>query len=194
MADSSKADFWDERYRDRVMPWDAGRAPADLRSFLRTVAPGARVLVPGCGSAYEVYHLAKNGFDVLAVDFSAQAVALARRNLGRFADAVRVADFFDFDSGAKPFDLIYERAFLCALPRKLWPAYASRCAELLAPGGLLAGFFFYDSSPKGPPFGTSPEELHGLLDPLFELLEDRRATESLPVFGDGEHWQVWRRL
>jgi SAM-dependent methyltransferase len=194
MADSSKPDFWEQRYRDRVMPWDAGRVPADLRGFLRAVAPGARVLVPGCGSAYEVYYLAENGFQVLAVDFSVQAVELARRNLGCFADLVQLADFFDFDSGSRPFDLIYERAFLCALPRTLWSAYASRCAELLAPGGLLAGFYFYGSDPQGPPFGTSPQELHGLLDPHFEQIEDRHATESLPVFGGGERWQAWRRL
>ncbi len=193
MADSSGPEFWDQRYRDGVTPWDSGGVPADLRAFLRGVAPGARVLVPGCGSAHEVYYLAENGFDVLAVDFSAAAVEQARRNLGCFADRVRLADFFDFDPGTRPIDLIYERAFLCALPRKLWTRYADRCAQLLAPGSLLAGFYFYGSDPKGPPFGTSPQELHALLDPGFEPLEDRRAAESLPVFGDGERWQVWRR-
>ena len=194
MADSSAPEFWDQRYRDGVTPWDFGRVPADLRAFLTGVAPGARVLVPGCGSAHEVYYLAENGFDVLAVDFSAAAVEQARHNLGCFADRVDLADFFAFDPGARPIDLIYERAFLCALPRKLWAPYAARCAALLAPGALLAGFYFYGSEPKGPPFGTSPEELHGLLDPCFEQLEDRPAVESLPVFGGGERWQVWRRL
>lgn len=194
MTDSSGPEFWDQRYRDGVTPWDFGRVPADLRIFLTGVAPGGRVLVPGCGFAHEVYYLAENGFDVLAVDFSGAAVEQARRNLGCFAGHVRLADFFDFDPGPRPIDLIYERAFLCALPRKLWTHYAERCAQLLPPGSLLAGFYFYGSNPKGPPFGTSPQELHGILDPGFEQLEDRPAVESLPVFGGGERWQVWRRL
>jgi hypothetical protein len=60
-------------------------------------------------------------------------------------------------------------------------------------GGLLAGFFFYPSNPKGPPFGTSPEELHALLDRRFELREDHTAAQSLLVFAGGERWQVWER-
>ena len=79
-------------------------------------------------------------------------------------------------ASGKPFDVIYERAFLCALPRTLWARYAQRCAQLLQPGRQLAGFYFYGSDPKGPPFGTSPQELHGLLDPFFEQIEDRPAV------------------
>jgi hypothetical protein len=194
MADSSKPDFWDQRYRDGVTPWEFGRVPVDLRVFLTGVAEGARILVPGCGSAHEVYYLAEHGFDVLAIDFSAAAVEIARSNLGCHAERVRIADFLEFDYGGQPFDLVYERAFLCALPRKMWGRYATRCAQLLHPGGLLAGFYFYGSNPKGPPFGTDPKELHTLLDPLFEQTADRPAAESLAVFGGGERWQVWRRL
>jgi SAM-dependent methyltransferase len=193
VADSSRPDFWDERYRNGVTPWDFGRVPADLRTYLPQLGPGARVLVPGCGSAHEVYYLAENGIDVLAVDFSAAAVEAARRNLGCFSELVQMADVFEFDAGGKPFDVLYERAFLCALPRKLWPRYGPSCAQLLRPGGHLAGFFFYGTDPKGPPFGTSPGELHALLDPFFEQIEDRPAVESLAVFGGGERWQVWRR-
>ena len=42
---------------------------------------------------------------------------------------------------------------LCALPRAMWPRVAARWAELLPPGGRLAGFFFFDDVAKGPPFG-----------------------------------------
>jgi SAM-dependent methyltransferase len=191
--DSSLPEFWDTRYRDHVMPWDAGGVPADLRAFAATLPDKAHVLVPGCGSAHEVRYLAETGADVLAIDFSLQAVELGKKKAGPFADRVRLADFFQFDPGAKPFDVVYERAFLCALPRKLWARYAARMAELLGPGKQLAGFFFYSDNPRGPPFGTSPEELHGLLDSAFDLVEDRSAAESLAVFEGGERWQVWRR-
>ncbi|MCC7546219.1 MAG: methyltransferase domain-containing protein [Burkholderiales bacterium] len=174
------------------MPWDAGGVPEALRRYACELPPGARILVPGCGSAYELYHLLENGFDALAIDFSPPAVARAQASMGRFADRVIEADFFVFEQGA-PFDVMYERAFLCALPRKTWAAYARRTAQLLAPGGAIAGFFFFDDNPKGPPFGTSEQELHALLDPLFEREQDEPVSDSIPVFKGKERWQVWRR-
>ncbi|HVY05394.1 MAG TPA: methyltransferase domain-containing protein [Burkholderiales bacterium] len=190
--DSSKPDFWETRYRDRVMPWDAGGVPASLREFAPTLTAGARILIPGCGSAYEAAWLADAGFDVLAIDFSAAAVEAARQVLGRHAGRVREADFFTFDPG-EPFDVIYERAFLCALPRKMWPGYAPRCARLLRPGGCIAGFYFFADTPKGPPFGTSQTELDTLLLPGFKCCDDRPVADSIEVFRDRERWQVWKK-
>jgi SAM-dependent methyltransferase len=191
--DSGLPEFWNTRYRDHVTPWDAGKVPADLRQLVQTLPPRTRVLVPGCGSGHEVVFLAGAGMDVLAIDFSPDAIAIAQQHAGALADRIRLADFFTFDAGAASFDLIYERAFLCALPRKLWARYAERMGDLLAQQRRLAGFFFYGDNPKGPPFGTSPQELHDLLDARFEQIEDRPATEQLPVFQGGERWQVWRR-
>ena len=190
--DSSKSDFWESRYCDHVTPWDAGKVPTALQEYLPKIRKGARVLIPGCGSAYEAGYLAENGFDVLAIDFSPAAVDLAKRNLPRFGNVVRIADFFDFASG-KPYDVVYERAFLCALPPQMWPQYAPRTAQLLRSNGELAGFFFFKQTEKGPPFGTTAEELHALLDPHFELVEDKAVTDSIPVFQGSERWQVWRK-
>lgn len=191
--DSSQPEFWDTRYRDHVTPWDAGGVPTDLRAFAQTLPAKSRVLIPGCGSGHEVIFLAQIGLNVLAIDFSPQAIEAAKQHVAHLADRVQLADFFAFDPGSNAFDVIYERAFLCALPRKLWSRYGERMAELLPPQKQLAGFFFYGDNPRGPPFATSPVELHGLLDAAFELVEDRPATESLPVFQGGERWQVWRR-
>jgi len=190
--DSSKSDFWESRYRDHLTPWDAGKVPAALQTYLAKMPRGARVLIPGCGSAYEAGYLAEHGFDVLAIDFSPAAVGLAKKNLSRFGDIVRLADFFEFDYGT-PYDVIYERAFLCSLPPRMWPQYAPRTAQLLRTGGELAGFFFFKATEKGPPFGTTPEALHALLDPCFELVENEAVTDSILVFQDAERWQVWRR-
>lgn len=190
--DSSKSDFWESRYRDHVTPWDAGKVPVALREYLSSVRKGARVLIPGCGSAYEAGYVAEHGFDVLAIDFSPAAVELAKKNLSRFGDVVRLADFFEFDCG-KPYEVVYERAFLCALPPRMWPQYPLRTAQILRPKGELAGFFFFKETEKGPPFGTTPEVLHALLDPYFDLVEDKTVTDSIPVFQGAERWQVWRR-
>jgi SAM-dependent methyltransferase len=149
--------------------------------------------VPGCGSGYEVRYFAEQGHDVLGIDFAAAAVERARGTLGRFADRVRQADFFALDE--PPFDLVYERTFLCALPRRLWPQWAARIPLLVRPGGVLAGFFFFDDNERGPPFGIAQARLHELLDASFELGEDQPipAAASVPVLAGKERWQVWKR-
>ena len=190
--DSSKPEFWESRYRDNVIPWDAGKVPASLQEYARNLLPGARVLIPGCGSAYEAAFLADKGFDVLAIDFSSAAVDAAQKTLIGFGDIVRLADFFEFDFG-KPFDVIYERAFLCALPAKMWKTYAARCAQMLKPGGVIAGFFFFADTPKGPPFGTSQLELDALLKPQFDRIEDQPVADSIEIFAGKERWMVWRK-
>jgi SAM-dependent methyltransferase len=189
--DSSRPEFWETRYRDRVTPWDAGEVPQALRDHVGQLPPGTRVLIPGCGSAYEAGWLADQGCDVLAIDFSPAAVSQARQVLGPRAGLVREADFFDFECGAA-FDVIYERAFLCALPPRVWSRYPGRCAQLLRPGGVIAGFFFFAETPRGPPFGTTPDALDSLLTPNFQKIADEPVTGSIEVFRGKERWQVWQ--
>lgn len=189
-------DFWEKRYREGTTPWNAGGVPRALQDFVdawpgRSETP-PRVLVPGCGHAWEARHLCQCGWDVLAIDFSPAAIDHARPLMGPFAARLMLADFFAF-APAQPFDLIYERAFLCALPRRLWPDYAARCAGLLRPGGLLAGLFYFGSEPKGPPFMIEPATLDDLLAPHFARIDDRPVHDSLPLFQGRERWQVWRR-
>ena len=191
--DSSKPDFWDTRFRQNVTPWDAGRVPAALQRFLARHTGRGRVLVPGCGTGYEVRELAHAGFDVTAIDFSEAALEAARRELGPLAHLVCLADFFGFECDTPSFDAIYERAFLCALPRRVWTDWANRAAQLLRPGGLLFGLFFFDDNIKGPPFGIAAEQLEALLVPEFERLEDEPVEDSIPAFAGRERWQVWRR-
>ena len=80
------------------------------------------------------------------------------------------------------------------MPPRMWQQVAARWAALLPPGGLLAGFFYFGESPKGPPFGIARGDLEALLAPHFELVEEGPVIDSLPVFGDRERWMIWRRL
>jgi len=175
------------------MPWDTGGVPRRLDRYLRlNRLPGGRALVPGCGSGYEAARLADAGMQVLAIDFSPAAVDRARRITSGSGARILLADFFDFEQGT--FDLIYERAFMCALPPGLRRAWADRCGDLLNNGGRLAGFFFTDPTvTDGPPFGISRRELDELMGAGFQLKEDRPTAGTRPVFAGRERWQVWER-
>jgi len=191
--DSSRPDFWDTRYRDGTTPWDAGGVPPRLLAWLENERSPMRVLVPGCGSGYEVKRFAEHGDDVIGIDFSDAAIDAARRTLGRLAPRVSKADFFTFSAPA--FDVVYERTFMCALPPRERQRWAQRVAQLVRGGGLLAGFFFLADKDRGPPFGIAARDLHTLLDANFSLIEDEAvpAEQSVPVLAGHERWQVWKR-
>jgi SAM-dependent methyltransferase len=188
----TQADFWDERFASRFTPWDRAGVPERLRQFAARQQRPLNTLIPGCGSAYELAHLSELGWPVSAIDISPVAVDAARTAFPRWAGRIDVADFFTWTPAA-PLDLIYERAFLCALPRELWAAIVQRWADLLAPGALLAGYFYFDPHPKGPPFGADPEALRQMLSAHFTLLEDEPVSDSVPVFQGKERWQLWQR-
>lgn len=195
--DAARAEFWDERYAAGFTPWDLGRAPTGLAEWAAGQPRGARVLIPGCGRAYEAAVLARAGLAVTAIDIAPQAVAAARTVLGEEPGvALLQADFFVPLAG-EPFDLIYERAFVCALPPRLWAGWAARCAELVAPGGRLVGYFLIDegvdpATRRGPPFTMRRRELEVLLDPHFALEEAHPAPDELAVLR-GQLWMTWMR-
>ena len=184
--------FWDERFEQGFTPWDRGGVPQGLRDFVARAPEPLATLVPGCGSGYELAFLCEAGWDAVAIDFSPAAVETAKAAVGPWAGRVVEADFFAY-APPRPLELVYEQAFLCAMPPALWPRVAARWAELLPAGGLLAGFFFFGESPKGPPFGIARAALDALLLPHFECIEDAEVLDSLPVFAGKERWMVWRR-
>jgi hypothetical protein len=190
--DSTKPDFWEQRYLSGRTPWDFQGVPPALVDFLRRSPGIGSVLLPGCGTGYEVKAFHESGWRPLAIDFSPAAVHRAREVLGLLAPAVKEADFFD-DSLDGPFDLIYERTFLCSLPPERWAAYAERAVQLLRPGGALTGIFYYGVDPEGPPFPIREDEAR-VLFAAFELVEDHAipADRSLPLFAGYERWQTWR--
>jgi hypothetical protein len=184
--------FWDERFERGFTPWERGRVPDALRRFVADSERALRTLIPGGGSARELVYLLDAGWDATAIDFSPAAVMRAQAEAGKWGDHIVEADFFTYVPPAAP-DLIYEQAFLCAVPRASRPAVAGRWAGLLPQGGLLAGFFFFGDQPKGPPFGISREELDRLLLPHFECVEDQAVDDSIPIFAGKERWLAWRR-
>jgi SAM-dependent methyltransferase len=191
--DPADPDFWDLRYEARFAPWDAEKVPAQLAAFVACAARPRSVLVPGCGASRDVRFLADSGWDVLGIDFSHEAIATARAQLGAHVNRVRYGDVFAPIAEA-PFEVVYERAFLCALPRRLWTRWGERVAELVEPGGTLAGYFYFDKGDRGPPFALHAQaDLDALLVPAFERVEDAPVGDSIDVFRGKERWQLWLR-
>jgi len=194
-SDSNHPDFWSVRYAAGKTPWDFGGVPAALKSFLERSSVSGRVLIPGCGSGYEVQAFHAAGYDVSAIDFSPAAVEQAKRVLGSLAERVILGDFFTHDFGLQLFDLVYERTFLCSMTPSRWPEYVNRMADLLAQGGRLIGVFLYgETRSSGPPFPITDVEAKQLFQRRFKLERNEPMTDSLPLFRDMERWQEWRKI
>lgn len=190
--DPATSDFWDARYATAKTPWDYRGVPEQTKAYLSRTSP-ARVLIPGCGSGYEVAAFSAAGWSVTAIDFSPVALERARRFLGADAENLVFGDFFLHEFQENVFDVIYERAFLCALPPRRWQDYVSRMSQLLRPGGKLAGFFLYGEEHEPPPYPMSEAQAAALFDGSFARTNDQPATGSLPFFAGRERWQEWTR-
>jgi Thiopurine S-methyltransferase (TPMT) len=191
---ASKRSFWDERYAAEKMPWDFHGIPEKTCDYIAHTPPG-HVLIPGCGSAYEVAAFHDAGWSVTAIDYSPVAFHRARQLLGPLGDLIKLGDFFHHSFKESSFDLVYERAFLCTLPLEKWSDYSSRMHQLIRPGGRLFGFFLYgdeSGSPSHPhPHPLTEQRAMKLFGPNFLLTLDEPIPDSLPIFAGKEHLQEW---
>jgi SAM-dependent methyltransferase len=194
--DSFRTQFWVKRWEREKLPWDLGHVPPDLTKFLtHTETSHPRVLIPGCGSGYEVRAFHQAGYDVEAIDFSGPAVVHAREVLGPLGERVIQGNFFKHDFAGKRYGLIYERGFLCSFAPEHWPEYAARMAGLLLPGGRLVGLFLYGQEPEPPPFPLTDETAAALLGKSFRLIKsEEAAVDTVPVYRGLERWQEWEKI
>lgn len=190
--------FWDQRFQEGNTPWDRGAANPQLDAWLASGAlKPCRILVPGCGAGYEVVALARAGFDVTALDYSPEAIALTRENLYRagLVAALVEADALDWHP-ARPFEAIYEQTCLCALYPDHWRAYSDQLHRWLKPGGKLHALFVQYLRPgasegtiSGPPYHCDinamrallPEPLWSWTKPPYPKTSHPRGLEELAV-------------
>jgi SAM-dependent methyltransferase len=154
-------EFWEERFATGNMPWDRGASSPQLAAWLRSgVLKPCRILVPGCGSGYEVVDLALAGFEVTGLDYADEAIARTHRNLKKAGvDATLIqADVLAWEPD-RAFDAVYEQTCLCALYPDQWREYADRLHRWLVPGGRLFALFMQwlregaaEGSIQGPPY------------------------------------------
>ena len=169
--------FWDKRFIEGNTPWDRGAANPQLGIWLLVGAlKPCRILVPGCGSGYEVAVLAQQGFDVTALDYSPEAIARTRQ---RLAEEGLNATVVEADALAwqpeKPFDAIYEQTCLCALYPDQWRDYADQLHRWLVPSGQLFALFVQfprpgaaDGAIEGPPYHCDINAMRALFpEPLW---------------------------
>jgi len=178
---------WDARYATADIPWDMGKVSPPLVRFREAglLPAGRRVLVPGCGSGYEVAFLADAGYEAVGVDFSAQAIEVARRLVGsRSGSSAIVADMLSNQVEVLgEFDWAFDQTFFCAIEPCRRGEYGRSMQRLIRPGGEVWALSFRVTSPGGPPFDSTADEYVSILANVgFETVEVRALdSESHPA-------------
>jgi len=134
-----KSEFWQERFEKNEIGWDRGEPSPQLLDWLDSGAlQSCRIAVPGCGTGWEVAELARRGFDVTGIDYTAAAVEKTRALLaaqGLKAEVIQ-ADVLSYQP-SNPFDAVYEQTCLCAIHPEHWIEYSSQLHRWLRPEGSL---------------------------------------------------------
>ena len=182
-------DFWNNRYVGKQIGWDLGAPSTPLKEFIDTLEDkSTRILIPGCGNAYEAEYLHQQGFDnVFVIDIAPLALEGFKERAPHFPqDHLFCGDFFEHEG---EYDLILEQTFFCALNPQLRSAYAMKMNELLSEKGKLAGVMFsFELTEKGPPFGGSAEEYKVYFEDYFEIKSLTPCLNSIKPRLGSELW------
>ena len=173
-------DYWQNRYLENQTGWDLGAVSPPLKTYFDQLNQlEMKVLIPGCGKAYEAEYLHRKGFkNVFVADIAQAPILEFKQRVPDFSpEHLLIQDFFKLNYS---FDLIIEQTFFCAFDPVLRPAYAKKCAELLKAGGKLVGLLFNtEFTQPGPPFGGSEEEYRTYFEPYFHFRTFETATNSV---------------
>ena len=172
--------YWNQRYLDFKTGWDIGCISFPLQAYFDQLSnKDLRILIAGCGNAYEAEYLHKNDFvNTYILDFSNTAINNFKKRVNTFPDEnIFELNFFDLNQS---FDIVIEQTFFCALDIKYRKAYALKMYDLLSSNGKLVGLFFDDVfNNDAPPFGAPKELYLNLLAPYFNILTFEKCYNSI---------------
>ena len=190
---------WIDRWESGRTGWHEEGGNAGLKSHWPAGLAGTRVLVPLCGKSPDLMWLARRGHEVVGVELAEKAVVgfftdqgldyrseqglhLDRYSAIDLPITLFCGDYFKFE--AEPFDALYDRGALVALPASLRPEYVEHTKKLLrANAARLIITLEYDQTVvQGPPFSVLPSEIGAYWDDLVRVAETDDIETCPPKF------------
>lgn len=172
--------YWDTRYREGDTPWDLGYASPPLMDYCRKIKnKSIKILIPGCGNAYEFKKLKEMGFESIFIcDISEAVIGKLKNEIDRhYHSFIFHSDFFALN---EKFDLILEQTFFCALDPSQRDLYCQKAKSLLTPQGTIAGVLFNKSFDfQEPPFGGHISEYVPLFSRYFSHIDFKFCENSI---------------
>jgi SAM-dependent methyltransferase len=177
-------------------PWDTGITPPELIDLVKRRFPrGGRAIDIGCGTGTNAVFLARHGFQVLGIDVSRRAIALARRRAAGAGVSCdfRVGDVSRLDRipGADLFDLALDIGCFHGLSFGARRRYARGLADRTARGGIYLLYAFCPRQRGWRRIGASPDDVGSLFADGF-LVEDVKIGADTGS-GLASAWYTLRR-
>ena len=173
-------DFWNNRYKKKETGWDLGYASTPLKNYIDQLEDkDIRILIPGCGNAYEAEYLHLKGFkNVFLLDIAPKALQQFSERVPNFPKKhIILENFFEHRGSYK---LILEQTFFCAIDPEMRDRYVHKMHQLLVPKGKLVGLLFAEEFENNyPPFGGTKEEYKKRFSTLFEVQKIELANNSI---------------
>ena len=173
-------DFWNNRYKNKETGWDIGYASTPLKNYIDQLEnKEIRILIPGCGNAYEAEYLHLKGFNnVFLLDIAPMALQQFSERVPDFPKKHLIQENFFEHQGS--YKLILEQTFFCAINPKLRDKYVHKMHQLLIPKGKLVGLLFSQKFENThTPFGGTKEEYKKRFSTLFEIQKMELAYNSI---------------
>lgn len=172
--------FWNNRYLENKTGWDIGHPSPPIKEYIDQLSDkNTRILIPGCGNAYEAEYLFNKGFEnVFLLDIAPLALQHFANRVQQFPKKNLIeSDFFQHEGN---YDLILEQTFFCAIEPTLRNDYVQNMHKLLKPKGKLVGLLFAEEFGNDhPPFGGTKEEYEQRFKRLFNIKKIEIAYNSI---------------
>ena len=183
-AQDEATSWFDAHYRDAAkqlenVAWAKGEVNPFLQEYLDGFrgTPGKAVVI-GSGLGDDAFALYAAGFDVTAIDISAEAIAWSKERFDGAEIDFRVADLFELPQELLgSFDLVFEAFTIQSLPLALRDRVITAISSLMKPGGKLLAVCnakLDHETFEGPPWPLTFNELR-----LFTMKQCRELEFSI---------------
>lgn len=172
--------YWEDRYQNETTGWDIGYPTPAIINYFKDVDKSSKILIPGCGNAYEAEYLYNEGFqNVVLIDIASTPLKNFQDRVPHFPKQQLInSDYFEFN---EQFDYIVEQTFFCAIDRTMRRKYAEKTHSLLALDGHLIGLLWsVEINNDHPPYGGNRIEYDSYFSDLFEYKKFKISDGSIP--------------
>ncbi|HAR19131.1 MAG TPA: SAM-dependent methyltransferase [Cytophagales bacterium] len=179
--------YWNERWQKNETGWDMGQASTAIVEYMAQFPnKNARILIPGCGNAYEAEFLVANGFtNITLIDIAPKAVEALQEKFAEIPQVTVLCEDFFNHKGC--YELIIEQTFFCAIPPFRRKEYVEKTATLLNENGKIIGVLFDKQfNQPFPPFGGCPCEYKPIFEPHFTIKTMDECYNSIPSRANAE--------
>ncbi len=193
--------FWLRAWQNNDIRFHQTQPNNNLVAYYQTmnVPAGGRWFIPLCGKTLDIAWLVAQGFEVVGIELSQQAVEQLFEALGVTpvisqhgalalyqADTISIwqGDFFDLSAQQLGrVDAVFDRASLVALPEPMRVHYTQHLRQITDQAQQLLVCFEYDQTQmQGPPFSISGAEVarHYQAHFLLVQLDSHAARPAEP--------------